>query len=226
MPTYAEKKWGDCSKAVAYSLNFVQMCYNDSMSWTDYFTSKCPHYDDLSIQSKDFVYPKASFSKKDYYILDTLDYGVSKKLRDDMILFGVDNSCFRPIHYSRDYNTILGYSISPSNVLPPVYELNDSKRISRCEICKLYSYEFEDDAMYFEAYNGLGYPVYISQTALDNLGLIARTFENDGIIISLELYNYLIEKYPRLECRPVFLGNLKTDDREYLRLHKKRVIPC
>ena len=30
-------------------------------------------------------------------------------------------------------------------------------------------------------------------------------------MISLELYNYLIEKYPRLECRPVFLGNVKDD---------------
>ena len=35
---------------------------------------------------------------------------------------------------------------------------------------------------------------------------------------SLEIYNYLIEKYPRLECRPVFLGNVKDDDPEYKRL--------
>ena len=37
------------------------------------------------------------------------------------------------------------------------------------------------------------------------------------VIISLELYNYLIEKYPRLECRPVFLGNVK-DDPEYKKI--------
>ena len=27
MKTYAEKKWGDCSKAVAYQFNFVKLVY-------------------------------------------------------------------------------------------------------------------------------------------------------------------------------------------------------
>lgn len=38
------------------------------------------------------------------------------------------------------------------------------------------------------------------------------------VIISLELYDYLIKKYPRLECRPVFIGNIKQD-KEYIRVN-------
>ena len=40
---------------------------------------------------------------------------------------------------------------------------------------------------------------------------------------SLEIYTgqptrLYVSKYPRLECRPVFLGNVKDDDPEYKRL--------
>lgn len=226
MLTFAEKYWGDCSKAVAYTLNFVQMSYaSDSFTWTDYFDSVCPHYEDLSIQIKNFEFPKHSFSKKDYYQLQVGGYGVSQKLMEDMIAFGVEKENFKPIYYSRDHHTILGYSISPIRTLPPICEQNLYKKRCVCKQCQFYIYDIIDSKSDWDAYNGVGYPDYFSQEALDSLDMIARKTESNDVIISLELYNYLIEKYPRLECRPVFLGNLKTDDREYLRLHKKRMIP-
>lgn len=36
--TYAEKKWGDCSKAVAYQFNFVKLVYGyPTDCYDDYF---------------------------------------------------------------------------------------------------------------------------------------------------------------------------------------------
>ncbi|MBQ6569313.1 MAG: hypothetical protein IJL87_03560 [Clostridia bacterium] len=222
MSTFAEKYWGDCSKAVAYTLNFVQMSYaSGSFTWTDYFDSVCPHYKDLSIQTKNFEFPKNSFSKKDYYQLQIGGYGVSQKLMEDMIAFGVERENFKEIYYSRDHVTVLGYSISPVRKLPPIYEQNLYKKKCVCRKCNYYIYEAAASIAEDKAYDDVGYPDYFSQEALDSLNMIAGKVESDDVIISLDLYNYLIPKYPRLECRPVFLGNLKTDDREYLRLHKK-----
>ena len=49
MSTYAEKKWGDCSKAVAYELNFVQMCYTSgSQSWLDNYDALCDKCNKIS----------------------------------------------------------------------------------------------------------------------------------------------------------------------------------
>ena len=48
----------------------------------------------------------------------------------------------------------------------------------------------------------------LAMPALKNLKSLNRTFENTDTIISLELYEYLIKKYPKLECRPVFVGDL------------------
>lgn len=216
MSTYAEKKWGDCSKAVAYELNFVQMCYRNS-SWTDYYDVLC-HKCNKARQSKDFVYPKGSFSKKDYYVLDYYCFGVSKKLKSDMLSFGVSEKIFRPIHSSRG-DIELGYQIVPLNILPPVFLQNGMREIC-CKYCGRKRYEIRDDLHSLKAYEGLGYPTYITREALNELQDVNGLYEdNDDVIISTDLYNYLIKKYPRLECRPVFLGSV-YDDAEYIRLHK------
>ena len=58
--TYAEKNWGDCSNAVAYSLNFVQICYlADSKGWSDFFTSSCISCERYDVQIKILQYPKS-----------------------------------------------------------------------------------------------------------------------------------------------------------------------
>ena len=219
MLTYAEKKWGNCSKAVAYELNFVQMCYSsESRCWSDFYDILC---DDCykTIQNKDLIYPKGSFSKKDYYILDLYCYGVSAKLKEDMILYGVSKKVFRPIYASRG-NLVLGYQIKPLNILPPIYKENGMIEASCCKKCGRIEYEIKDDLYSTDAYDGLGYPTYITQEALDRVQDVNGLYEdNDDVIISTDLYNYLIKKYPRLECRPVFLGSV-YDDAEYIRLHK------
>lgn len=221
--TYAEKKWGDCSKAVAYQFNFVKLVYRYSADCYDDYFYLCPKCKNEVEQKKDYEYPKSSFPKnKDYYLLDTYDSGVSEKLKNDLLEFGIAESNFRPI-YSRKHNEILGYQVTPKNMLPSITENNAERQIFYCEHCKTKKFEVDDS--YFDAYNRLGYPVYISKKAFDKMEHINCLDGEVGsytVIISLELYNYLIEKYPRLECRPVFIGNVKNDP-EYKRLNQSAV---
>ena len=219
MTTYAEKKWGNSSKAVAYQFNFVKLVYRYSADCYDDYFHLCPKCKNEIKQKKDYEYPKSSFPKnKDYYLLDTYDSGVSEKLKNDMLEFGVAEGNFRPI-YSRRHNEILGYQVTPKNMLPSITENNAERQIFYCEHCKTKKFEVDDS--YFDAYNRLGCPAYISKEALDKMEHINCLDGEVGsytVIVSLELYNYLIEKYPRLECRLVFLGNVKDDDPEYKRL--------
>ncbi|MGN0486577.1 MAG: hypothetical protein ACI4GB_05020 [Acutalibacteraceae bacterium] len=144
---------------------------------------------------------------------------MSEKLKQDMISFGISENIFRPIYSSRG-NLVLGYQIIPLNILPPTYKENGMSEIYCCKQCGRKIYEVKDDLYCTEAYDGLGYPTYITQEVLNKMQDVNGLYENnDNVIISLNLYNHLIEKYPKLECRPVFLGSVYDDD-EYIRLHK------
>lgn len=221
MSTYAEKNWGDCSKAVAYNLNFVQMCYSPgNVPRSEYYKFACDVCQ-REEQIKDFEYRKSDFSKKDYFILDYYCYGVSKELKEDMIAFGLKESNFRPI-YIRNKDVILGYQIVTDNVLPDTTEVNGKYKFSECEECHHKCYELYDDLQSPQAYDGLGYPVFLTNEAHKQLQHINCLYEDhDDIIISCSLYDFLIEKYPRLECRPVFVGTV-YEDREYLRLSNRK----
>ena len=114
--TFAEKTWGDCKNAVAYQLNFIQLCYGyDSDCYNDYFNI-CPHCGHAVSQKKDYEYPKSGFSKKDYYLLDTYDCGVSCELMEYMLSFGIIRGNFRPV-FTRNHNILLGYQITPIHTL-------------------------------------------------------------------------------------------------------------
>lgn len=221
MPTYAEKKWGDCTEVVAYNLNFTQMCYSPGNApRNEYFTVKCDICE-TEEQSKDFEYRKSDFSKKDYFILDYLCYGVSEALKEDMIAFGLKESNFRPI-YTRSHNAVLGYQLVSDNILSDSTQVNGKYKLSECQECHHVYYEVCDNIHSTEAYNGLGYPIFLTDEACKKLKHINSLYEdNDDIIISCELYDFLIKKYPHLECRPVFAGTV-YEDREYLRLSNNK----
>ncbi len=216
--TYAEKIWGDCRDAIAYSLNFVQICYlANNKGVSDFFTSSCDFCECYDLQTKDLEYPKSNFSKKDYYYLDIGYYGVSEKMYNDIIYFGVSKNNFNPI-YNSHQSAILGYQITPQHILPPVFDVNGVEEIKICNKCGKKNYEYFDETKNDIAYNKLGYPLYLTENAFKNLKDINITFEGQDTIISLNLYNYLIKKYPKLECRPVFVGKI-SQDKEYIRLH-------
>ncbi len=222
--TYAEKHWGNCDNAVAYQLNFVQLCYGyDSDMYNDYYKlcEKCCY---AETQKRDYEYPKGGFSKKDYYLLDTYDSGVSQEMMEDIIAFGVAKENFRPI-FTRKHDIVLGYQLTPVYTLSPISEFNGYKKKLKCKNCGRCEYDYkygETDTN--SVYNRIGFPVYISDAVLKEVEEyhLAKTLEyKESVIISLELYNYLLKKYPRIECRPVFLGDV-TNDPEFLRLHKNR----
>ena len=218
MASYAEKKWGNCKNAVAYQFNFVQFCYGYGNDCYDDYYNLCKSCGHAVNQSRDYEFPKSSFSKKDYYILDTYDYGVSAELMQHMLDFGVSENNFRPI-YTRTHKNILGYQVAPVFTLSPILKFNGGKRKEKCKFCQRYEYSYPD---VLSAYQGLGYPIYVDEHILQEIEThhITKTFEHkEDVIISLELYEHLIKKYPKIECRPVFRGNV-TNDPEYLRLHK------
>lgn len=213
MATFAEKKWGNCNNAVAYQFNFIQFCYGYETDCYDDYYSLCDKCGYAINQKKDYEFPKSGFSKKDYYILDTYDYGVSTGLMQYMVDFGVSKDNFRPI-FTRTHNIILGYQVTPMYTLNSISELNKGKRQLKCKYCQRCEYEFPEN---LTAYKGLGYPIYISEKTLEEIEThhITKTFEyKEDVIISLELYEYLLNRYPKIECRPVFLGCV-TDDPEY-----------
>ena len=217
MQTYAEKNWGDCSQVVAYNLNFTQMCYSPgNVPRSEFYKVACNNCL-REEQYKGFEYRKSDFSKKDYFILDYLCYGVSKELKDDMIAFGLNENNFRPI-YTRKHDAVLGYQIVADNVLPDVTGVNGKYTFSECGVCHHRCYELQDELRATEAYGGLGYPVYLTEETYKEIQHINCLYEDHGdIIISCSLYDFLIKKYPRMECRPVFIGTV-YEDREYLRL--------
>ncbi len=224
--TYAEKYWGDCSNAVAYELNFVQMCYGCDNDCVSDFFSNTPCCNMTCNQIKDLEFPKGSFSKKDYFQLDYGFMGVSEKLKQDMVLFGVSEDNFRPV-YTKKHDLLLGYQITPQITLSSIDEYNDTRAIFTCTQCGSEYFEnmaYDGDynietGVDNRAYGGVGYPTYISHEIYENLPIISKTQEYGSVIISFELYDKLIKLYPKLECRPVFIGDVKEND-EYKRVMK------
>lgn len=79
-------------------------------------------------------------------------------------------------------------------MLPSITENNAQKQVFYCEECKTKKYEVDDK--YFETYNRLGCPVYVSEEALNKMEHINCLDGEVGsytVIISLKLYNYLIK---------------------------------
>ncbi len=169
--------------------------------------------------------PKGGFSKKDYFKLAIDGFGVSEKLKNNLVSYGIDESIFRPV--TTKSNNVLGYQLVPKTYLPHIYGINDTRVIYTCPECgeqkfevMYYGGDYDIDSEFDNrAYNGMGYPTYICEDSLKiiNKEKIVSTREFNNIIVSLDLYNYLIKLYPRLECRPVFLGDLK-DNSEYKRI--------
>ena len=138
-----------------------------------------------------------------------------------ILAFGLKESNFRPI-YTRSHNAVLGYQLVSDNILSDSTQVNGKYKLSECQECHHVYYEVCDNIHSTEAYNGLGYPIFLTDEACKKLKHINSLYEdNDDIIISCELYDFLIKKYPHLECRPVFAGTV-YEDREYLRLSNNK----
>ena len=214
MKTYAEKNWGSRSDVIAYSLNFVQISYlkHEAEHYFEMDCQKCGH---LGRQKADLTSSKSEMSKKDYYQLSTGGMGVSPKMHADMLEYGISPNCFRPIRNAK--NKILGYQIKPEKVWAALPAENGWSVSSECPNCHFIKYEAKEELESALAYNGLGYPIYLGDATFKDDIVLLEGF--DDILISTKFYHYLMNLYPRIECRPVFPGTIELDP-EYIRLTK------
>ena len=204
MTNVNEKRYPNISQAVAFRIAFAPMAYKyGNVGWDDierYVCERCG----LTEQYADFLAPKSTF-KKEFAILDTYHYGVSANVRKELIEnFDVTEDDFRPCRNKS--GDIVFYQITPVHTMLPLESVNRTRRLKPCKKCGSIQYREK------EYKNENGYPYsFITQEALDDLHDLNVTYEKYEMhlpywVISRRVYDFLIERYPRMNFEPVFLG--------------------
>ena len=190
--------------AVAYRIHFTSMiCSYGSVGWDEieeYDCKLCNH----NIQINDFLTSRSSCIKKDGAILDIYQYGVREEIRNELInQFDIKEEDFRPCRNKK--GDIVYYQITPQYIMLPIADVNDWKELKPCRKCGRVQYRCKNS----KSYDGNDI-VFISQSALNDLHDLNRTFENfdmhiPDFIVSKRVYDFFASKYPRLLFDPVFL---------------------
>lgn len=204
MENRMEKRYDNLSEAVAFQIAFEFMVYQyGDMNWYDVYEETCTTCG-VYRQYEDFMAPKSS-CKKDYAILDTCYYGVSEEIMRGLVEnFDITEEDFRPIRNKT--GNIVFYQITPQHTMLPIKSVNRIKALKPCRKCgsvqhRMKTYKNKKDAEYY----------YITKEALEDLHDINETYEKFNIfipevIVSRRVYDYLIEKYPRMRFFPLFLA--------------------
>lgn len=208
MTNVNEKRYPNISKAVAFRIAFAPMLYTyDDISWYDYNEYVCPKCG-LSIQTNDFLAPKSEI-KKEFAILDNLHYGVSINIRNALIEnFDISENDFRPIRNKP--GEIIFYQITPDHKMLPMTSVNQTKPLKLCKKCG--SVEYREK----EYKNKDGWPYsYITREVLDDLHDLNETSEKFEMflpkwIVSRRVYDFLIERFPRMNFHPLFLKSSRN----------------
>lgn len=212
--TFEEKNWPqEFDKAVAYTLNFVSMAYGyGSDVHEDYFKSCCEKNKSVSVHYKDFEFPKSKTILKPYLQLDWYFFAISPDLKKELVELGLDDDeekIFRPV-WTRKHDFPICYSIEPQHILKPIAKVNNFETEIICDKCNVvWAYHKENEV---EA--GIGKPLYITQESLSILHDFNVTYEFFGpggylirkVIVSKKIHDFIINKYPRAEFRPVLLA--------------------
>lgn len=198
-----DRLYDNLDEAKAFEISFTNFvhCYDDTcyMDFAECVCEVC----DRTIQTKDFLVPKAN-CKKPYGILSSLDMGVNQELRDELIeRFDVTENDFRPVRNKR--GEIVFYQITPQHVMLPIAKENGWNQLPACPKCgavRYASHEYENEKGEFY-YN-------ISQEALRDIHDFNITCEllecyRPMYVISRRVYDFLIKKYPRTHYFPLFL---------------------
>ncbi|MBR5460711.1 MAG: hypothetical protein IKV53_07545 [Clostridia bacterium] len=195
----------DLSKAVAFALRFrVPMIYGyDDMAPCKFETVLCEHCGH-SVWDKEYLVPKASVRNRKFGYLDIWKYVVDEEIRGKLIEnFDITEDDFRPVRTKS--GEIVMWEIAPQHVMKPIGNVNGCKKINVCKKCGWteYSppkYEIDDCREYY----------YITKEALDDMHDINFMCEEAfgqpfATFVSRRVYDYLIERYPRMQFAPVFL---------------------
>lgn len=189
--------------AVAFEIAFQFMIYTyGSVGWDQFersICSRCGKYE----QFGDYLAPKSS-CKKDYGMLQNFRYGISEKIRNELIdNFEINENDFRPIRNLT--GDIVYYQITPQHTMLPISSVNRIRQLKPCKKCgsfehRIKEYKDENDNNFY----------YITKEVLDDMHDINQTFENFDMwipmyIVSRRVYDYLIAKYPRMHFFPIYL---------------------
>lgn len=198
-----QKRYKNLDEAVAFEIAFEFMLYGyGDVGWDEYERYTCTRCGRIE-QYNDYLVPKSS-CKKDYSILDTYEYGVSIKVRDQLIAnFDISEKDFRPIRNKR--GDIVYYQITPQHTMKPIEAANRIRKLKNCKKCHSVQYRINE---YKNKEGHLFY--YITPEALEDLHDMNRTFENFDLhkpryVVSRRVYEYLSEQYPRMQFIPLFL---------------------
>ena len=198
------KSYSNIDEAVAFELAFVPLIYTyDSiapMEYDKYLCSRCRNYE----QSRDYLCPKRNF-KKDYGLLCSIQrFAVSIEIRNELIeLFDVEENDFRPVRNKE--GEILAYQITPIHTMLPISDVNRIKKLKPCSKCGAVQYRINE----YKNEKGEEF-CYISKEALEDMHDINKTFERFDMfipryIVSRRVYEYMVQKNPRMRFKPYFL---------------------
>ena len=199
-----EKRYDNLSEAVAFQIAFDFMIYTyGDVGWYDIFEITCTTCR-KERQYADNLVPKSS-CKKEYGRFDILYYGVSEIIKNNLIdNFDITEKDFRPVRNKK--GDIVFYQITPQHTLLPIKSVNKIKELTPCRKCGEIQYRITE----YQNEKGEEY-YYISKDALNNMKDINITHERfdcymPRFIVSRRVYDYLIEKYPRMRFIPLFLA--------------------
>ena len=198
------KRYPNISDAVAFNIAFSPViCTYGNVGWDEILNTKCSRCG-YTEQISDFLAQKSNCIKKDCAILDIYRYGISLTVHDLLIEnFDITEKDFRPIRNKK--GEIVFYQITPQHTMLPISDVNNIKQLNPCKKCGSVQYRIK------EFKNEQGFPYYhISNKAYSDLHDLNKTFEKfemhiPNFIVSKRVYDFLAERYPRMNFEPVFL---------------------
>lgn len=198
-----EARYNNLSEAVAFEIAFEFMLYSyDNVGFYDIYREECTRCR-KPVQYNDFLAPKSN-CKKEYAILDTYYFGVSEKIKNELVdNFNITEQDFRPVRNKK--GEIVFYQITPQHTMLPISDVNRIRQLKPCKKCGSIQHRFKE----YKNKKGEEY-FYISKEALKDLHDLNVTFEKFDIfipefIVSRRVYDFLIERYPRMRFIPLFL---------------------
>lgn len=204
MANINEKRYPNINEAVAFRIAFAPViCTYGNIAWDEIERTTCSQCGQTK-QIADFLATKAE-CKKDCAILNTTyHYGVSITVHDLLIEnFDITEADFRPIRNKS--GAVVFYQIAPRHIMMPLQSVNRFRALKPCAKCGSVQYR-EKKFM-----NKEGWPYsFISQEALENLCDLNETFEKFDMfrpewVVSRRVYDFLVERYPRMNFEPIFL---------------------
>ncbi len=202
-----ENRYSNLEDAVAFVVAFSPMLYTyGSVSLDEIEIETCSRCH-LTKQINDFIAPKSKKTEIERAMLHTWNYGVSIEVRDLLIknFNDISELDFRPCRNKN--KDIVYYQLTPQHIMKPMAEQLHYRKLKPCKKCGNVQYRYKE----YKNDKGWEY-YYITQIALNDLKSINVTYEHFNmyfpkVVVSRQLYDYLIERYPRMEFNPMYLKN-------------------